>query len=128
MKKNKLPDTANKSFSPRLIWMSNSRIRLEFKERCLKQEDRAAFTTKNVVNLYIVYELNIWSQDLNNEFTLKDCLFGNVRITKNANPNKYSYSGCGIGLDSHSLLSLPNDWGKNGITFGADRSSSVCAC
>ena len=57
--------------------MNNSRIILEFKESCLKQEDRAAFTPKNVVNLYIAYEL-MWSQDLNAEFTLKDCLFGNV--------------------------------------------------
>ena len=65
--------------------MNNSRIILEFKESCLKQEDRAAFTPKNVVNLYIAYEL-MWSQDLNAEFTLKDCLFGNVRITKIADP------------------------------------------
>ena len=45
-----------------------------------------------MVNLDIVYELNIWSQDVNAEFTLKDCLFGDARINKNADPNKYSYS------------------------------------
>ena len=53
--------------------MNNSRIRLEFKGNCLKQEDKPAYTPKNVVNLYIVYELNIWSQDVNAEFTVKDC-------------------------------------------------------
>ena len=58
--------------------MNNSRIRLEFKGGCLEQEDRTVYTPKNVVNLYIVYEFNMWSQDLNAEFTLKDCLFGNV--------------------------------------------------
>ena len=60
--------------------MNNSRTRLEFKGSCSKQEDIAAYTPKNVVNFYIVYELNMWSQDLNAEFTLKDYLFGNVRI------------------------------------------------
>ena len=62
--------------------MNSSRIRLEFKGSCLKQEGRAAFTPENVVNLYIVYELNMWSQDLNAEFILKDCLSGIVRILK----------------------------------------------
>ena len=83
--------------------MNNSRIKLEFKRSCLKQ-DKAPFTPNNVVNLYIVYELNIWSQDLNADFTLKDCLFGAVKLTKNANPNKYSYSGYGIEIDSRSLF------------------------
>ena len=83
--------------------MNNFKIKLEFKESCLKQ-DKAPFTPNNVVNLYIVYELNIWSQDLNADFTLKDCLFGAVKLTKNANPNKYSYSGYGIEIDSRSLF------------------------
>ena len=52
------------------------------------------------MNLFIVYELDRCSQDLNAKLTLKDCLFGNVKITKDADPNKYSYSGYGIGLDS----------------------------
>ena len=55
-----------------------------------------------------MYELDRWSQDLNAKFTLKECLFGSVKITKNVDPNKYSYSGCGIGFDSCSLFSIPN--------------------
>ena len=66
---------------------------------CLKQ-DKATFAPNNVMNLFIVYELDRCSQDLNAKLTLKDCLFGNVKITKDADPNKYSYSGYGIGLDS----------------------------
>ena len=105
--------------------MKNSRIKLEFKVSHLKQ-DKAYFTPKNVVNLYIVYELNMWSQDLNAEFTLKDCLFQAVKLAKNANTNKYSCSGYGIGFDSRSIFSVPNfDWGKNVIIFGVDMSSSV---
>ena len=86
--------------------MNNSRIKLEFKGGCSKQ-DQASFTPKNVVNLYIVYELNTWSQNLNAEFTPKDCLFGVVKLTKNSNPNKYSYLRYVIGLDSLLLFSIP---------------------
>ena len=80
----KPPYTANKSLSSKLVWMNTSRIRLKFKGSCLKQEDKAASTSKNAVNLFIVYELDTWSDNLNAEFALKDCLFGNVKITKNA--------------------------------------------
>ena len=107
--------------------MNNSRIRLEFNGSCLKQ-DIAPFTSNSLVNLSIAYELNIWSQDVNAEFTLRDYLFRAVKLTKNANPNKYSYSGYGIVFDSHSSFSIPNcDWGKNVIIFGVDMSSSVHA-
>ena len=35
-----------------------------------------------------------------------------MKLTKNADPDKYCYSGCGIGLDAHSQLSLPDgSWG-----------------
>ena len=64
--------------------MNNSRLRLEFEGSFLKQEDKAAFTPNNVVNLFIVKELDTWSKDLKAEFTLKNCLFGNFKITKNA--------------------------------------------
>ena len=40
--------------------------------------------------------------------TLEDCLSGAVELTKNANPNIYSYSEYGIGFDSRSLFSIPN--------------------
>ena len=107
--------------------MNNSKIRLRFTGSCLKQ-DKATFTANSVVNLFIVHELNRWSQDLNAKFTLNNCLFGNVKITENVEPNKYSYSGYGIGFDSRSLFSIPNfDWGKNAIIFGVDMSSSVHA-
>ena len=117
--------TSNKSLSQELEWMNNSKIRLRFAGSCLKQEDNAAYTLNNVVHLFIVYELDRWPQGLSAKFTLKDCLFGTVKLTKNAYPNKYSYSGYGTGFDTHSI---PNfDWGKNTIIFGVDMSSSVYA-
>ena len=39
---------------PKLIWMNDIKIRLQFKGSCLKQEDAAPFNPKNKVNLFIV--------------------------------------------------------------------------
>ena len=78
------------------------------------------------MNLCIAYELDKWSQDLNVEFTLKYCLLGVVMLSKNAHPDKYSYSGYGTGFDSRSLFSYPCfNWGKNVITFWVNNSSLV---
>ena len=99
--------TINHSLSPKPIWINSSRIRLKFKGSCLKQEN-VIFTPNNVGNLFIVYKLDKWLQDLNTDFTVKDCLFGNVKITKNSNPDKYCYSGYEIEFDSCSLFSIPN--------------------
>ena len=87
MKKFHLP-LQQLSLSPKLVWY-NSRIKLNCKGNCLKREDKAAFVPKTVVNLFIVCEFDTWSPDLNTEFTLKDCLFGAVKLTKNADTNKY---------------------------------------
>ena len=106
--------------------MNNSKIRLKFKGSCFRQAVKAPFTPNNVVNLFIVYELDRWSRDLNTDFTLKECLFGAVKLTKNDDPDKYKYSGYDIGFDSRSQFSLTDgSMRKNVIIFGADISSSV---
>ena len=53
--------------------MHDSGIRLNFKKICLKQKDKLYFTPKNVGNLFIVFELVTWSQDLNTDFNLRVC-------------------------------------------------------
>ena len=53
-------------------------------------------------------------------------MFGRIKLTKNADPDKHSYSGYGIGFDVCGYFSLPDcNAGKNVIIFGADMSSSV---
>ena len=80
----------------------------------------------DAVNLYIYYELDRRSRDLDTGFTLKNCLFGSVKLTKNADPDKYKYSSYGIGFDFRSEFSLSDgSYGKSVITFGADMSSSL---
>ena len=62
------------------------------------KQDKITYTHGTIVNIYIVYKL---SSDLNSfDFALKSCLFGVVKLTKNADINKYKYSGYGIGFDS----------------------------
>ena len=92
----------------------------------MKQEDTTSITADNVVNLFIVYQLGTWSQELNADVTIKDCLFESVKIIKNADTDKYSYSGYGIGFDSGSLFSVQNfDWGKNVVIFGVDMNELI---
>ena len=81
---------------------------------------------KKVINLHMSFKLDPQLRNLNTDFTLGNCLFGSGKLTKNADVDKYKYSGYGIGSDSHSELSLPDyTMGKSGIIFGADISSSV---
>ena len=53
-------------------------------------------------------------------------MFGSVKLTKNANPDKYKHSGYSIGFDLRSEFSLPEgSRGRSVIIFRADMSSSV---
>ena len=65
------------------------------------------------MNIYIVYEL-VASTSHSSDPTLKNCLFGAVTLTKNANIEKYKYSGYGIGFDRGSRFSFPGGgFGQN---------------
>ena len=100
-KKLATPTTTDNSLSPSINWYDNSKFCLIFKGSCLKQKN-ATFTPTNRINFFIVYELNTWSRDLNSHFSLKGCLFGGVKLYKNADPDKYVYTGYGIGFHSSS--------------------------
>ena len=50
---------------------------------------------------------------------------GAVKLTKNANFDKYSYSGYGIRFDWFSSLSDGSGYVKNVIIYGIDNSSTV---
>ena len=53
-------------------------------------------------------------------------VFGAVTLTKNADIDKYGYSGYGIGFNRKSSFSFPSDvFGQNELIFGADMSSSA---
>ena len=102
-----------------------TRVWLKFNKSCLKQPNRLTYDNGHKANVYIVYELGASSSN-NSDPTLKNCLFGAVTLTKNADIEKYGYSGYGIGFDRRSSFSFPGGgFGQNVLIFGADMSSSI---
>ena len=81
-----------------------------------------SYTHGKVVNIYIVYELGASSSHIIDP-TLKNCLFGAVTLTKNADINKYGYSGYGTGFDRRGSFSfLGGGYGQNVLIFGVEMS------
>ena len=115
--------TSDNSFTPLIDYLAN-KIRLKFSGSCLKQP-KLQYTHGTTVNIYIVYELGA-SGSNDNDPTLKNCLFGAVTLTKNADIDKYGYSGYGIGFDRRSSFSFPGgEFGQNVLIFGAHMSCSA---
>ena len=82
--------------------------------------------TKKVINLYVSYTLGAQLRIVNTDFTLVNCLFGSVKLIKNADLDKHKYTGHGIGFDSRSkFLFTGGSYEKNVIIFVVDMSSSV---
>ena len=119
----KPPTTTDSSLTPELNYYG-TKTKIKFTESCLKQSSHI-LTHKKVVNIYIVYELAASSSHTSDP-TTKNCLFGAVTLTKNADIEKYKYSGYGIGFDRRSSFSFPSGgFGQNVLIFGADMSTSI---
>ena len=115
--------TSDNSLTPWINYLGN-KLRVKFTGSCLKQPN-ISYTHSAIVNIYIVYELDA-SSFHNNDPTQKNCLFGAVTLTKNADIDKYGYSGYGIGFDRRSSFSFPGGgFGQNVLIFGVDMSSSA---
>ena len=87
---------SNNSITP-LIDYYDYNIRVIFNGSILRQP-KVSYTHGKVVNIYIIYELGA-SSSHSDDPTLKNCLFGAVTLTKNADIDKFGYSGYGIGFD-----------------------------
>ena len=119
----KPPIASDNSVTPELHFYS-TKTRVKFKGSCL-QQSKLSYTHSTIVNIYIVYEGGA-SGTKNNDPTLKNCSFGAVTLTKNADIDKYKYSGYRIGFDRRSSFSFRNGgFGKNILNFGGDNSSST---
>ena len=58
------------------------------------KQDRVTYNHGPIVNIYIVYRL---TPSINNSgIALENCLFGEVKLTKNADIDKCKYAGYGI--------------------------------
>ena len=119
----KPPNTSDNSLTLALNYYG-TKTRVKFNGSCL-QQPKLSYTHGTIVNIYIVYELSA-SSSHSDDPTLKNCLFGAVTLTKNADIDKYGYSGYGIGFDRRGSFSFPGGgFGQNVLIFGVDMSSSA---
>ena len=108
--------TSDNSLNPILIYYNPRKIRLKFTGDCLKQQ-KIRYKHGKVVNIYIVYLLGGSSSNYSNA-TIKNCLLGAITLTKNADIDKYRYSGYGIGFDRRGSFSFPGGgFGQNIISY-----------
>ena len=114
----KPPTTSDNSLTPILNYYG-TKTRVKFTGSCLKQS-KISYNHGKIVNIYIVYELGASSSHSHvNDLTLKNRLFGAVTLTKNADIDKYGYSGYGIGFDRRSSFLFPSGgYGKNILILG----------
>ena len=117
----KPPVTFDNSVTP-LIDYIGDKVRLKFSRSCLKQP-KLKYTHGTIVNIDIVYELGASGSNDNNPI-LKSCFFGAVALTKNADIDKYGYSGYGSSSRS-SFLFPDGGFGQNVLILGANMSSST---
>ena len=96
--------TSDNSLNPTLSYY-DTKIRVKFTLGCFKQP-KILYTYRKVVNIYIVYGLGASSSNDSGP-TLKHGLLGAVNLTKNADIEKYWFSGDGIGFDRRENLSFP---------------------
>ena len=100
---------------------TNARTTLKFDERILIQKFSTSLGL--ISNYYIVYKLNPRTNSSN--IVLENCLFGKIKMTKNADTDKYKYEGHGIGFDLSGSFSHPDGGnGKNVIILGVDMINS----
>ena len=115
--------TSDNRITPYWSYYNFNKTRVKFDGGCLKQ-DQATILHGLIVNVYIVYEICI-NINISDYPTLESCLFGAVKLTKNADIDEYGYSGYGIGFDRHGSVLFPGTGlGTNVIIFGVDMSSS----
>ena len=100
----KPPAASDNSLTPALNYYG-TKTRVKFPGSCLKQS-KISYTHREIVNIDIVYGLGAFSSHINDS-SLKNCLFGTVTLNKNADIDKYGYSGYGIGFNRRSSFSFP---------------------
>ena len=86
--------TSDYGITPYLSYYDTNKIRVKFNGSCLKQ-DQATLLHGGIVDFYMVYEISK-KINISNYPTLENRLFGAVKLTKNADIDKYRYSGYGI--------------------------------
>ena len=86
-------------------------------------QDKITFNHGKTVNIYIVYEMHLWSYVESSDAMLENSLFSAVGLVKNTDIDKFKYFGHGTEFDMKGFFSFPTrGFGKNIIIFEADMS------
>ena len=96
--------TSDYKITPYLSFYDTNKIKVKFDGGCLKQ-DEGTLLHGGIVNIYIVYEITV-NFNISSYLSLENCLFGAVKLTKNADIDQYGYSGHGTGFDRHGSFSF----------------------
>ena len=99
---------------------------MNFNEHCLIFHCITFLSLKKTIDLYVLYTLDPQFKNLKTDFKLGNSIFVSVKITKNADLDKYNYSSSDVGFGFRSEFSLTyGTMGKHVIIYGADISSSM---
>ena len=88
------PPTGSQSFNH-----INTKVGGKFNGSCLNQE-KVTYTHHKVINIYIVYEIDLSAYTRGANFTLRKSLSGAVNLSKNADFDKYKYFGYCVEFDA----------------------------
>ena len=88
---------------PPMSNLANVRVTLKFNNPVLVQKSYSSLYSNFILSLYIVYKWNKWPRNPTNNFTLNNCLFGTVKLTRNAEKSKFSYNAWGRVLDGKNM-------------------------
>ena len=85
------PTTTSDNSVARALNYFVKNTRVKFDGSCLKQ-DKITFTHGKIVNIYIVYEINVCNYVDSSDPALGNSLFDAVKLVKIADIDKYKYS------------------------------------
>ena len=72
--------------------LANGRVNLKFDNSVLVQKSDSSLCSNFILNLYVVCKLNTWQKILANNFTLKNSLFGTVKLVRNRIKSKFTFN------------------------------------
>ena len=104
------------------------RMSVKFNGNYFAQNNVLYPNNNNVINIYIVYNVDTINNTRNADYTIQNAIFGAVKVTKNSDISKNKYERYGIYFDEGGTFTKGNITnGKNVIIFGADMSFSIHA-
>ena len=109
------------------VLKNNGRMSVRFQGCYFKQTILVKPNNNSVINVYVVFRLDLVSRFRSDTYTVQNGLFGGVKITKNAtDTSKHKYEGYGICFDEGGMFSMGNiSNGRNVLIFGMHKNSVI---